>query len=336
MAMAPTILTVPDPGRRREDDHQDDGQQVDRKGEDEVHHPHHDGVDSAPVVPGNQPQRDPEAQGQKHRRDADRQRDPASVDDAGEHVASELVGAEQVGAARALEGRRLVDGDRTPGGQHVREASDGDERKDDGQAEEGGCAASEPADALSERRRRSRRRDAFAGNQDPGGWRRHIVSGSRLHRGRSTTSALRRRDRGIPAPVARERPGVDSEVGAGDHRRVVRGQEHDRVSVVGRARAACRGGRRAHRARGSRAGRTVGPRDLQPRVPPLLRGALGGPARKTRDGPPPGRTSLLRDHARVDARGRGLPAVPLPPGSWQVPGWRRPRSTGSAPSTAPC
>ena len=47
-------------------------------------------------------------------------------------------------------------------------------------------------------------------------------------------SELRRRCRRVPAPVARQRPRVDSEVRARDHGGIVRGEEHRGVDVVHR------------------------------------------------------------------------------------------------------
>ena len=93
-----------EPRRGREDDHQDDGEQVDREGEDEVHRPHHHGVDPPAVVPGDQPEGHADEEGEQHRRHADQQRDPGAVDHAAQHVAPELVGPERIVPARALEG----------------------------------------------------------------------------------------------------------------------------------------------------------------------------------------------------------------------------------------
>jgi hypothetical protein len=52
------------PRRGREDDHQDDGEQVYRKREDEVHQPHDEGVGSAAVVPSDHPERDADEESQ--------------------------------------------------------------------------------------------------------------------------------------------------------------------------------------------------------------------------------------------------------------------------------
>ena len=106
MAMAPVTLMVPMQARgRREDDHQDDGEQVDREGEDQVHHPH----DHA-CRPGRRSSRRssrtarPTKSASSTDDTPDQQRDAGAVDDAAQHVAAELVGAERMVPARALEG----------------------------------------------------------------------------------------------------------------------------------------------------------------------------------------------------------------------------------------
>ena len=47
-----------EPGGGREDDHQDDGEQVDREREDQVHRAHDDGVRTTAVVAGDHAERD--------------------------------------------------------------------------------------------------------------------------------------------------------------------------------------------------------------------------------------------------------------------------------------
>ena len=148
---------------RREDHHQDDGEQVDGKGEDQIHDPHDGRVGAAAVVSGDHSQRHPHEQGQQHRRHADDQRDPRAVDDAGEHVTAELVGAQRIVPARCLGGDRLVVDGGMVRGQHVGEDRDDQQHGDDRHADERGDALAETAEADDERRLRAR--DAGAVDQ---------------------------------------------------------------------------------------------------------------------------------------------------------------------------
>jgi len=78
-------------------------------------------VESAAVVPGDQPNGTPTKRARSTEGHTDRQRDAAAVDDAAQHVAAELIGAQRVIPARTLEGVGLVAGDRALRREHVRE-----------------------------------------------------------------------------------------------------------------------------------------------------------------------------------------------------------------------
>jgi hypothetical protein len=74
------------------------------------------------------------------------------VDDPAQHVPAELVRAEEVLPARALESLGLVRSGRVLGRQNVREGCHHEEHGDDTRADEGGLVLAEPSQPLGERR----------------------------------------------------------------------------------------------------------------------------------------------------------------------------------------
>ena len=94
----------PGPQRRHEGERQDQR----RERQEDVGDPHQHRVEPAAEVAGERPDREPDRPDDDRDQRDDRQRDPRAVDDAAEHVAPDLVGAEEVRAARRLQHRRQV------------------------------------------------------------------------------------------------------------------------------------------------------------------------------------------------------------------------------------
>ena len=91
-----------------EHEHERDHEHEEREGDDDVDEAHHDGVDEAPVVAGQAAERRADAERAEHGEERDEQIDAAGVDEAREHVAAELVGAEPVRAAGVRVGVQQV------------------------------------------------------------------------------------------------------------------------------------------------------------------------------------------------------------------------------------
>ena len=86
-------------------------QQQARHRQDHVHHAHDDGRSTKPrTKPATSPRTTPTTSDGDHHREADEQREPRAVDEAREHVAAELVGAEQEASLPpSCPGRRHAD-----------------------------------------------------------------------------------------------------------------------------------------------------------------------------------------------------------------------------------
>ena len=86
-----------------------------RDGEEHVHHAHDEGIGAAPVEAGEEAEGDADQAGERHRREADAERDPAAVEDAAQDVAPEVIGAERMLAQTP----RLPHGGPEPLDQHL-------------------------------------------------------------------------------------------------------------------------------------------------------------------------------------------------------------------------
>jgi hypothetical protein len=80
---------------RPENGHQRKGQEQARESEDNVHHPHDQRVENAAEEPGKQPDQHADHHGAGDDDTADEQRVARSVDQAGQHIAADGVGAQQ-------------------------------------------------------------------------------------------------------------------------------------------------------------------------------------------------------------------------------------------------
>ena len=145
---------VADAGPERGDDRDDEN--VDREGDDQVEEPHEHGIDP-PVHAGKNAKNRADDEGRDHRHEAELEIDRGAVDDAGEHVTAEIVGAEPVRRARRVQ--RLAE---TEGRRALRQhewASDRDNDRRNEHREPDDERARQPAAArrseLSGRRRRS-------------------------------------------------------------------------------------------------------------------------------------------------------------------------------------
>ena len=67
-----------------------------REGELDFRHTHDEGIDQPALVAGDQAQRDADDHRQHDAGEADQQRDAAAIEDGGEHVTAEIVGAQQI------------------------------------------------------------------------------------------------------------------------------------------------------------------------------------------------------------------------------------------------
>ena len=113
-----------------------DDQDQEREREEQVHDPHQQTVDPAAQVAGHQADNGAGDQRDAGRAERDGQVDPAAVQDPGEDVAAELVGAEQVpGGERRGERVQHVEGGRRPGYQQRRSQ---DRRDRDGEHDQAG------------------------------------------------------------------------------------------------------------------------------------------------------------------------------------------------------
>src|SRR5262252_5739265 len=80
-----------------------DGEEDERKGELHIRDAHRDVVEASREVAGEQPQANADGQRQAHGEEADQERDARAVDDAGEDVAPELVGSQEIFRASSSE-----------------------------------------------------------------------------------------------------------------------------------------------------------------------------------------------------------------------------------------
>jgi hypothetical protein len=78
----------------------DHGQDDRGESKDEIDHAHRDAVDETAEVSGEPPERAADEGSERYEQQGDRNRDPRSVDDAAEDVATQLVGSEEVCARR--------------------------------------------------------------------------------------------------------------------------------------------------------------------------------------------------------------------------------------------
>jgi hypothetical protein len=126
---------------RSEDRHHDQREKETRKGEDDVHQPHDQGVDPAAEEAGDEAEHDPDDEAERHHHRADGERVARAVDEAREHVAADRVGAEEEMGAPPFhpQGRRqeriavlIVRG---IGRDEIGEDREEDEEEEDGEAD---------------------------------------------------------------------------------------------------------------------------------------------------------------------------------------------------------
>jgi hypothetical protein len=115
-----------------EDGDDDEGHQDAGEGEHDVDHAHHGGVHELAVVARQQAEDHADGGGDGDRDQADRERDAGAVEDAGEDVAAELVGAQPMLGGGWLGAVGRVDLDRIVGG----EEGGGEGRRDDEQEQD--------------------------------------------------------------------------------------------------------------------------------------------------------------------------------------------------------
>ena len=75
---------------------QGDGEEQAREGEDHVHEPHEDRIDTPAVVAGEDPERDADEPRHRHRHQGDLERDAPAEENLAQDVAAVLVGPEEV------------------------------------------------------------------------------------------------------------------------------------------------------------------------------------------------------------------------------------------------
>ena len=128
------------------DGHEAEREQQGRERQQRVHAPHQHVVDGAARVARERADRDADHQRQRDGGRADADREACAPHQPRQHVAPELVGAEQVRAARALEQRAEVHRHRIGGDEDRRHQPDERREPDDGQPHERQAAARQPAE----------------------------------------------------------------------------------------------------------------------------------------------------------------------------------------------
>ena len=113
-----------------EDGHEREHEDHEREGDDEIDAAHDDGIGAPAHVARERPEDQAEHERDVRRDEAERQVDAAAVDDPGEDVAPEVVGAEDVLERRRLEGVGQVELVRVPQEERPDHAQAGDDRHD--------------------------------------------------------------------------------------------------------------------------------------------------------------------------------------------------------------
>ena len=124
--------------------HDGQGQEQSRKRQHHVDHAHGDEVETAAEISGHHAHPRATDRGHAHHDQGNHEGHPRAPHHAAPDVAAEVVGTEEVRAARRLEAVGEIVGDRIVGGEHGGEQRDGDHGREDRPAHYGGHAAAKP------------------------------------------------------------------------------------------------------------------------------------------------------------------------------------------------